>query len=62
MGGITVNNDVEKLCEKEFALKQREAYEGLDRELAYFREHYSLHDLLISSARGQAVVDAARLF
>jgi hypothetical protein len=61
MGGLVVSNEFEKLCEKGFALKQREAYEGFDRELAHLWEHYSVHGLLISSARGQAVVDAALL-
>jgi hypothetical protein len=61
MGGTVVSKEFEKLCEKEFVLKQDEAYEGFDRELANLREHYSYHGLPVSSSRGQAVMDAALL-
>jgi hypothetical protein len=56
-----VTKHLEQLCEKEFALKQDEAYKGFDRELANLRELYAHHGLLVSSSRAQAVVDAALL-
>lgn len=56
-----VTKHLEQLCEKEFALKQDEAYKGFDRELANLREHYAHHGLLVSSSRAQAVMDAALL-
>jgi hypothetical protein len=59
--GFVVTKEFEQLCEKEFALKQDEAYKGFDRELANLREHYAHHGLLVSSSRAQAVMDAALL-
>lgn len=56
-----VTKHVEQLCEKEFALKQDEAYKGFDRELANLREHYAHHGLLVSRSRAKAVMDAALL-
>ena len=53
-----VTKHLEQLCEKEFALKQDEAYKGSDRELANLREHYAHQGLLVSSSRAQAVMDA----
>jgi hypothetical protein len=44
-----VTKEFEQLCEKEFVLKQDEAYRGFDRELANLREHYAHHGLLRSS-------------
>lgn len=45
------------LCEKEYGLASKEAYEGLDREFANIREEFGRSGLLASSARAQAVVD-----
>ena len=56
-----VTKEFQQLCEKEFALKQDEAYKGFDRELDNLREHYAYHGLLVSSPRAQAVMDAALL-
>ena len=54
-----VSKDFEILCEKEFNLLEKQAYEGFDRELVAIRNHHASRGLLVSSSRGQAVLDAA---
>ena len=53
-----ISTEFELLCDKEYGLACREAYEGLDRELANIREQYAHSGLLVSSPRAQAVSNA----
>ena len=54
----TISADFEELCEKEFNLACKEAYEGLDRDIANIRERMASLGLARSSPMAQAVVDA----
>jgi Abortive infection C-terminus len=53
-----ISKEFELLCDKEYGLACREAYEGLDRELANIKEQFAHCGMLVSSPRAQAVADA----
>ncbi len=53
-----ITKDFESLCDREFQLAHRQAFEGLDREIADIKEKFARTGNLKSPPMAQALVDA----
>lgn len=54
-----ISKDFENLCEKEFSLARRQAYDGLDREIMAIKHRMASTGNAFGSAMAHAVVDAS---